>query len=132
MRILFFQLIFCFLLLTLSLPAGAQQGFEEILKAIVKIRATIPEDARTANILGKEREGNGVVIDSDGHVLTIGYLILEAESVEMIVPNEKSTSATVLGYDHNTGFGLIRAQKPVRNVNRKLTPFDNRKLTPPN
>ena len=113
MRILFFQLIFCFLLLTLSLPAGAQQGFEEILKAIVKIRATIPEDARTANILGKEREGNGVVIDSDGHVLTIGYLILEAESVEMIGPNEKSTSATVVGYDHNTGFGLIRAQKPV-------------------
>ncbi|UCD32739.1 MAG: serine protease [Desulfobacterales bacterium] len=113
MRILFSQLIFCCVLLTLPLPAVAQQGFEEILKAIVKIRATIPEDARTANILGKEREGHGVVIDSDGHVLTIGYLILEAESVEMIGPNEKSTSATVVGYDHSTGFGLIRAQKPV-------------------
>ena len=113
MRILFFQLIFCLVLLTLSLPAGAQQGFEEILRAIVKIRATIPEDARTANILGKEREGNGVVIDLDGHVLTIGYLILEAESVEIIGSNEKSISATVVGYDHNTGFGLIRAQKPV-------------------
>jgi S1-C subfamily serine protease len=113
MRILFFQFIFCCVLLTSSLPAGAQQGFEEVLKAIVKIRATIPEDARTANILGKEREGNGVVIDSDGHILTIGYIILEAESVEIIGPNEMPTSATVVGYDYNTGFGLIRAQKPV-------------------
>ncbi len=112
MRIFFPQLIFCCVLLTLSLPAGAQQDFEEILNAIVKIKANIPEDARTANILGTEREGNGVVIDSNGHVLTIGYLILEAESIEMIGANGKSTSATVVGYDHNTGFGLIRAQKP--------------------
>jgi S1-C subfamily serine protease len=113
MRILFPLFISFCVLLTLFSPAGAQQGFEEILNAIVKIRATIPEDARTADILGKEREGNGVVIDSDGHVLTIGYLILEAESVEIIGPNDKSIPATIVGYDHNTGFGLIRAQTPV-------------------
>jgi len=73
-------LIFGFLL-ALGSPSYGEQGAEEILKAVVKIRAIVPEDARTARILGTEREGSGVVIDSDGHVLTIGYLIVEAEAI---------------------------------------------------
>ena len=51
---------------------------EEILKAIVKVQTVVPADAVTAPILGTERSGSVVLIDSDGHVLTIGYLILEA------------------------------------------------------
>ncbi len=94
-------------------PAYGDQTAEEILKAIVKIRSVIPKEARTATILGTEREGNGVVIDSKGHILTIGYLIVEAETIEVIGPDEKPTKATYLGYDHNTGFGLLRTEKPL-------------------
>ncbi|MGD9074789.1 MAG: hypothetical protein PVJ69_06230, partial [Desulfobacteraceae bacterium] len=61
--------------------AVAEQAPEQLLKTIVRIQATVPENARTAVSLGTTREGNGVVIDKEGYVLTIGYLILEAERI---------------------------------------------------
>jgi S1-C subfamily serine protease len=93
--------------------AYAQQDPEEILRAVVKIRAFIPEDARTARILGTEREGNGVVIDSEGHVLTIGYLILEAETIELVGPDNEVREAVFVGYDYHSGLGLVRATPPL-------------------
>ena len=77
-------LVFLSVLIALAAPAYGDQSAEEILKAIVKIRATIPSDAHTARTLGTEREGNGVVIDSKGHILTIGYLIVEAEDIQVL------------------------------------------------
>ena len=68
----------------LILPAYAQQEAEQLLKAIVKVKSTIPNEARTAGVLGTTREGNGVLIDAEGHILTIGYLILEAGSIEVV------------------------------------------------
>jgi len=97
--------------IALSLPAYADQSAEEILKAVVKIRAVVPKDARTASTLGTEREGHGVVIDSDGLIVTIGYLIAEAESIEVTGPENKPVGATFVGYDYNTGFGLLRTDR---------------------
>jgi S1-C subfamily serine protease len=101
------------ILISFGVPAYADQAAEEILKAIVKIRSIVPNDAHTARTLGTEREGNGVVIDSKGHILTIGYLITEAETIEVIGPEDKAINATFVGYDHNTGFGLLRADEPL-------------------
>ncbi len=107
-------------LIAFCFPAHAEQGPGEILKAIVKIRSVIPETARTARILGTEREGNGVLIDSNGHVLTIGYLILEAETTEIFGPDGKAIKATFVGYDDKAGFGLLRANKPLGVLPMKL------------
>lgn len=107
-------------LIAFGVPSYADQPAEEILKAIVKIRSTIPKEAYTATALGTEREGSGVVIDSKGHILTIGYLITEAETLEVIGEDGKSIEATFVGYDHNTGFGLLRANKPLNVVPMKL------------
>ena len=100
-------------LMVFCASAYADQPAEKILKAVVKIRSTIPKDAHTASTLGTEREGHGVVIDSKGHILTIGYLIAEAETIEVIGPEDKAVNATFVGYDHNTGFGLLRADEPL-------------------
>ncbi len=97
----------------IAVPAHAAQDVEELLKAIVKVRATIPSDARTARFLGTKREGSGVVIDENGHILTIGYLILEAEKIEVVLPEGKPIRATFVGYDHDAGFGLLRAEAPL-------------------
>ena len=113
-------LIFLSVLIALAVPAYAKQDAEEILKAIVKIRATIPADAYTARTLGTEREGNGVVIDSKGHILTIGYLILEAEDIQVFGPEGKAVKATLVGYDHKTGFGLMRTEESLGVVPMKL------------
>lgn len=115
----------CFLIIfaiciALGVAAYADQAAEEILKAIVKVRSIIPGDARSASSLGTEREGNGVVIDAQGHILTIGYLILEAETIEVVGPEDKPMSATFVGYDHATGFGILRTDKPLSVVPMKL------------
>lgn len=101
-------------------PAQAQQGAEQIFKAVVSLRSTVPDSARTARILGTEREGNGVVIDSNGLILTIGYLILEASDIEITGPDGKSMKAAFVGYDSRTGFGLLRAAKPLKEPPIKL------------
>lgn len=93
--------------------ARAQVG-EDVLTSVVKIRAEVPADARTARFLGTRREGNGVVIDSDGLVLTIGYLILESSGAEIVLPGGRAVPATFVAYDHDTGFGLLRATEPLR------------------
>ena len=98
---------------TLWCPAYAAQHPEALLKAIVNIRATIPDTARTARALGTEREGSGVVIDVQGHILTIGYLVLEAERIEIVGPDDQVVRAALVGYDHRSGFGLVRVDPPL-------------------
>jgi S1-C subfamily serine protease len=115
-----FLAIMIAIFIAFSLPVYADQEAKEILKAVVKIKSAIPKEAHSASTLGTEREGNGVVIDTKGHVLTIGYLIVEAETIEVIGPEGKPVSATFVGYDHNTGFGLLRTDEPINVMPMKL------------
>lgn len=101
------------ILICLSVPVQAEQDPKEIFKAVVKIRSVIPEYARSASTLGTEREGSGVAIDTKGHILTIGYLIMESETIEVTGPEGKPVSATSLAYDHRTGFGLLKTDQPL-------------------
>jgi len=94
-----------------SLPP-ALAADNDVLRAVVGIEAQIPQDARTARILGTQRQGSGVVIDDQGLVLTIGYLILEADSTIVTGPDGKKVLASIIAYDHESGLGLVRmAQK---------------------
>ena len=81
--------------------------------SVVRVRAQASADARSGRSLGRNREGTGVVIDSSGLVLTIGYLITEAEKVELSTANGKVYPATVVGYDAATGLGLLKSLVPV-------------------
>ena len=89
-------------------PEDYDFELDEALTSVVGIRAIIPGDAFTAESLGTERAGNGVVIGGDGLVLTIGYLVTEAETV-WISSGGNVTAGHVLGYDQETGFGLVQA-----------------------
>ena len=105
---------FWLILVLAGLPVtGAPAWAAGPLDAVVGVHATIPGDARTADILGTTRQGSGVVIDADGLVLTIGYLIMEAISAELVLPGGKTVPAEVVAYDYETGFGLLRAQSPL-------------------
>jgi S1-C subfamily serine protease len=81
----------------------------QTLKSIVRLRSTIHDDAFTASALGTRREGSGVVIRADGLVLTIGYLITEAEEVWLTTQDGRVVAAHALAYDQETGFGLVQA-----------------------
>lgn len=93
--------------------AADWESVDELLDAVVGIHATVPAQARTAGSLGKERVGSGVLIDSNGLIVTIGYLILEAEQVEIMLPGGELVPVKVLAYDYETGFGLLRATADV-------------------
>lgn len=82
--------------------------------AVLGVRALAVEEAGSSATLGRARQGSGVVISRDGLVLTIGYLILEAEQVQLVVDGERIVPARVVAYDVATGFGLLQALAPLR------------------
>jgi S1-C subfamily serine protease len=90
-------------------PEDYPFDLDQVLSAVVGVRAIVPSDAFTAETLGTERTGNGVLIRSDGLVLTVGYLVTEAESIWLTLIDGRAVPATVLGYDQATGFGLVQA-----------------------
>jgi S1-C subfamily serine protease len=80
---------------------------EHLSRSVMKLRADVPEDAFTAGVLGSQRIGNGVVINQDGLVLTIGYLVTEATDVWLSNAEGREIAAHPLAYDQVTGFGLV-------------------------
>ncbi|NVN87198.1 MAG: serine protease [Rhodopseudomonas sp.] len=91
-------------------PRAADYDFDlnRTLSAVVGLHSIVPADAFTANTLGVERAGNGVLIDDD-LVLTIGYLITEAEMVWLHLGDRRVVEGHALGFDQDSGFGLVQA-----------------------
>ena len=84
--------------------------------AVVGVQVTAAKGARSAETLGRQRSGSGVVIGPDGLVLTIGYLMLEADTIQIVTQDNKSLPAKAVAYDLATGFGLLRPLLPLRGV----------------
>ncbi|MBT8370486.1 MAG: S1C family serine protease [Deltaproteobacteria bacterium] len=102
------------ILASFAVTVHAEQGAEKSLDAIVEIRISVPENARTAKRFGTNRVASGVAIDKTGHILTIGFQTIEAEKIEIVGKDHKKVNATVVGYDRITGFGLLRATSPLQ------------------
>lgn len=84
----------------------------QLSAAVVGVRALATPEARSIDTLGQLRLGSGVVIGPDGLVLTIGYLILEADKVDLLLPDGRELPARVVAYDLATGFGLVQPLVP--------------------
>jgi S1-C subfamily serine protease len=100
-------------------PAGAQATIDALTRAhaaVVGVQVTAAEGARSAETLGRQRSGSGVVIGPDGLVLTIGYLLLEADTIQVQTQDNRTLPARAVGYDLATGFGLLRPLLPLRGV----------------
>ena len=87
-------------------------GPDRIVSSVVKVEAAVPAEAQSASSLGRARSGSGVILEPQ-LVLTIGYLLLEADTVDVITSTGKRVPGSVAGYDHSTGFGLIRTALPM-------------------
>jgi S1-C subfamily serine protease len=96
-----------------KLTAAQKLDAARLFGAIVKVSTRSTPDARSADTLGSEREGTGVVIGDDGLVLTIGYLIVEADDVKVTDSKGRTLPARIVGYDHASGFGLVRTAVPL-------------------
>ncbi len=115
-RIAFSTVVGLALLTTVKVSCASQvqdNQVEATLNAVVGLRALVPETARTAFSLGTERIGSGIVIDDEGLVLTIGYLVMESSDVEVTDSSGDYVPATLVAYDYDSGFGLVRAKGPL-------------------
>ena len=92
--------------------SAAEVSAEETLSAVVRVRTRILPNARSIATLGPQREGSGVLVRS-GYVATIGYLVIEAESIEVTGADGKSVPASLAAYDHASGFGLLKLLAPL-------------------
>jgi len=101
-------------LVSASAAAAETASMEDLVSAVVRINTHINPEGRTIQGLGREREGSGILIDSDGLVLTIGYLMVEAYAAEVVANNGRTVPANVIGYDHESGFGLLRTITPLK------------------
>ena len=98
-------------------PAGYQAAVDALTRAslaVVGLQVTAADGARSAQTLGQERSGSGVVIGADGLILTIGYLVLEADTIQVTTHDNRTLPARAVGYDLATGFGLVRPLLPLR------------------
>jgi S1-C subfamily serine protease len=101
----------------LAMPAAAHAQttpVEDLVSAVVRIKTFINPDGRSVANLGRQREGSGILIDENGLILTIGYLMVEAHAAEVTTNEGRTVPAGVVGYDHETGFGLLRAIEPLK------------------
>jgi len=94
-------------------PRAGELDAQRFFQSIVKVQVRAVPNARSSATLGPEREGTGVVIGDDELVLTIGYLIVEADEVNLVDQRGRTLPARVVGYDHATGLGLVRAVVPI-------------------
>jgi S1-C subfamily serine protease len=88
-------------------PEDYSYDLDRALSSVVGLHSIIPPDAFTADTLGVERAGNGVLI-GDGLVLTVGYLITEAETIWLHLADGSVVQGHALGFDGETGFGLVQ------------------------
>ena len=93
-------------------PAPAIDA-EALFRAVVRVDVRAVPNARSGATLGREREGTGVLIGPDGLIVTISYLIVEADQVTITDERGRTLPASVVGYDHATGFGLLRSIVPL-------------------
>lgn len=94
-------------LVFIASAAVAQSKPEETLNAVVAISAKIQPNARSAETLGTQRSGTGALV-RDGYVLTIGYLVIEAEAIQVTGADGRTLPATLAAYDHASGFALLK------------------------
>jgi S1-C subfamily serine protease len=90
-------------------PEDYAYDLDRVLQSVVGLRATMPRDAFTAETLGTERAGHGVLIRESGLILTIGYLITEADQIWLHLADGRAVAGTAVGFDQATGFGLVQA-----------------------
>ena len=99
----------------LALPVQAQ-SLDDALSGVLRLKTFVPAEARTAPTLGREREGSAILIDASGLLLTVGYLMVEASGGEVHLPDGRAVPATVVGYDQDTGLGLMRMSETPRGL----------------
>lgn len=97
-----------------EMAAASADPMDILMRSIVSVRATVPDDARTAANFGTKRLGSGVVLDANGLIVTAGYTIAEADTVSVTFSDDRTEPADIVAYDEATGLGLLRISRTLK------------------
>jgi S1-C subfamily serine protease len=100
--------------LSCGTAAAQRVSLDDLVSGVVHVKTFINPDGKTLESLGRDRDGTGIVIDDNGLILTIGYLMVEAHTAEVVTNDGHAVPADILGYDNDTGFGLLKAVLPLK------------------
>src|SRR5918992_3748608 len=84
---------------------------KHLLQTVVNIHATVPRDHPSSRILGNERMGSGVVVDTSGLILTVNYVVMGAQTVEVAFAKGRRVKAEVVAQDFEIGVAVLRVKK---------------------
>lgn len=87
---------------------------EYVVPATVSIRSVTPQRHPSARLLGTERMGSGAIIDAEGHILTVGYVVMGARTIEVTLPDQQQFPATLVCQDFESGIAIL--QTPARDL----------------
>ena len=87
---------------------------EQVVPAVVSIRSVTPQRHPSARVLGTERTGSGAIIDAEGHILTVGYVVMGARNIEITLPDHQQFSASLVFQDFESGMAIL--QTPARDL----------------
>jgi len=85
---------------------------ELVLPATVALKTEVPEEHPSAQILGTQRLGTGVVVDPAGLILTVNYVVLGARTVEVTLLDDTTTEGKVVAQDFASGIAIIEISPP--------------------
>ena len=95
-----------------DISLSQRTSLEPLLEALVSVRSHVPDDAMSAGLLGTERTGHGIRLREDGLIVTIGYVVNEAEEIWITSQNGRASPAFVVGNDFQSGLALIKPTIP--------------------
>ena len=84
---------------------------EQVIPSTVAIRVTVPPQHKSAQLLGTERMGSGAVIDTDGYILTVNYIVIGASSVKVSMADNTQLDAEVIAQDFGSGIAVLKVSR---------------------
>ena len=71
----------------------------------------MPKGHPSTRILGDERMGSGVVVERRGLILTVNYVVMGAQTVEVGLLKGRRTRAEVVAQDFEVGLAVLRVKR---------------------
>ncbi len=78
------------------------------LPSSVDLRVEIPERHPSSRTLGSERMGSGTLVDPQGYIITVNYVVMGARTITVTLMGEKQYAGELIAQDFESGLALIK------------------------
>src|SRR5262245_40120808 len=84
---------------------------KHVMPSVVYIHTEVPAAHPSTNMLGDERMGSGAVVDKDGLILTVNYVVMGGKTIEVTLGRGRTQRAEIVAQDFDIGLAVIRVKR---------------------